>query len=318
MNDLALFLQLSVQLATPFLLATLGGILCEKVGHLNLGIEGMMMLGALSGFITSYNTTNPFLGIVMAAIGGVLGSLIYAFITVTLKGNQTVTGFAITTFGVGFANFAGMKYQSFILPPEITGALGTKELPGLSHIPIFGKMIFSQSPLVYFSIIIAVVLFLYFKKTRFGLAARIVGESPSTADAVGINVDLYKYVHILVGGALCGLAGGYLSMVYVPYWQNDITAGIGWIAVALIIFSAWNPVRAIFSCYLFGILKGLAIKYQGTSLAIGGLELSLSSQIMDMMPYVLTIVVLVITAVSSKNKSVGPASVGRSYFGEDR
>lgn len=318
MNELALFLQLSIQLGTPFLFGTLGGILCEKVGNMNLGIEGMMMMGAFFGFAAGFVTTNPVLAVLAAMVGGALGALIYAVITVTLKGNQTVTGFALTIFGSGLANFLGKPYSSQIMSNSVTSALGTHGIPGLEKIPVLGAAVFSQSLFVYFSIILAVGLLFYYQKTRFGLAARMVGESPATADASGINIDLYKYVHILLGGALCGLGGAYLSLVYVPYWQDNITAGIGWIAVALVIFSGWNPVKAVFGCYLFGILKALAVKFQGVTISVLGLDIAVASQVMDMIPYVLTVVVLVISAVTSKNRSVGPASVGKSYFREDR
>jgi simple sugar transport system permease protein len=224
----------------------------------------------------------------------------------------------LTIFGTGLANFLGKKYSSTIMHGNITSALGTHAIPGLKDIPVIGTAIFSQSLFVYFSIIMAVVILLYYKKTRFGLAARMVGESPATADASGIHVDLYKYVHILLSGAFCGLGGAYLSLVYVPYWQDNITAGIGWIAVALVIFSGWHPVKAVLGCYLFGVLKALPLKFQGVTLTVLGMKVTVASQIMDMIPYILTVVVLVVAAITSKNRSVGPASVGKSYFREDR
>ena len=318
MDAFAKFMQLAVQLGTPFLLATLGGICCEKVGNLNLGIEGMMMMGAFCGFWAALTSGNIFLGVAAAFLGGVLCALIYGFITITLMGNQTVTGFAMATFGAGLANFLGRNYSSNILSSEIIAPIGTKVIPGLSRIPVLGTMLFSQNVLVYAAILIAVILAVYFGKTNAGLSARIVGENPATADASGIHVVRCKYLHVLLGGGLCGLGGGYLSMVYVPYWQNDITAGMGWIAVALVIFSGWNPARAIFGCYLFGILKALAIKYQGITFTLLGLNFSVSSQLMDMMPYILTVAVLVISSITSRNKAVGPTSVGRAYFREDR
>ena len=179
MNELSLFLQLSVQLGTPFLLGTLGGILCEKVGNLNLGIEGMMILGAFSGFAAGFHTHSVLLAVLAAMAGGVGGALIYAVITVTLKGNQTVTGFALTIFGTGFANFMGKRYSSQIMDSAVTAALGTHSIPGLSKIPVLGTAVFSQSLFVYFSILVAAVLCFYYQKTRFGLAARMVGESPA-------------------------------------------------------------------------------------------------------------------------------------------
>ena len=298
MKDLALFLQLSVQLGTPFLLATLGGIMSEKAGHLNLGIEGMMMLGSFFGFMVGIRTESPVLAVLAAAAGGAFGALIYAVITVTLKGNQTVTGFALTIFGTGFANFLGKAYSGQMMSSAVTSVLGTHKIPGFSNIPVLGTAIFSQSLFVYFSLLAAIAMWVYYQKTRPGLAVRMVGENPGAADASGIHVNLYKYIHVVLGGALCGLAGAYLSLVYVPYWQDNITAGIGW--------------------YLFGILKGMALKFQGVTISIFGLNLSLASQVMDMMPYILTVLVLLITAISAKNRSVGPASVGKSYFREDR
>lgn len=318
MDALALFLQLAIQMGTPFLLATLGGILCEKAGNLNLGIEGMMMMGAFSGFIAALKSANIFVGVLAALLGGGLGALIYAFISVTLKGNQVVTGFALATFGAGIANFLGKPFSSTILDPTIIAPLGVKNIPLLSRIPFLGTVLFSQDVLVYVSLILAVVIFIYLKYTRFGLALRMVGEDPATADASGVNVDKYKYIHITLGGALCGLAGGYLSMVYVPYWQDNITAGMGWIAVGLIVFSAWSSLKAVGACYLFGILKALAIKFQGVSFSVLGLQIAISSQILDMLPYILTIVVLVVAAVTARNRSVGPGGLGRPYFREDR
>ena len=309
MNELSLFFQSAVQLGTPFLLGTLGGILGEKVGNMNLGIEGMMMMGAYFGFLGGYITENPVLAVLFAILGGMIGALIYAVITVTLKGNQTVTGFALTIFGTGLANFLGKKYSSTIMHGSVTAALGTHTIPGLSKIPVLGTAIFSQSLFVYFSILAAIAMVFYYKKTRFGLAARMVGESPATADASGIHVDRYKYIHILISGAFCGLGGAYLSLVYVPYWQDNITAGIGWIAVALVIFSGWHPVKAVFGCYLFGVLKALALKFQGITFNVVGMEIAIASQVMDMIPYILTVVVLVVAAITSKNRSVGPASI---------
>lgn len=318
MSGFSLFLQSAVQLGTPFLFGTLGGIFCEKVGNMNLGIEGMMMMGAWFGFLGGYISQSPVVAVLFAVLGGMIGALIYGVIAVTLKGNQTVTGFALTIFGTGLANFLGKNHSSTIMHAAVTDALGTHAIPGLKHIPVLGTAIFSQSLFVYFSILLAVAILIYFKRTRFGLAARMVGENPATADASGIPVDRCKYVHILVGGALCGLGGAYLSLVYVPYWQDNITAGIGWIAVALVIFSGWHPLKAVLGCYLFGVLKALPLKFQGVSFTVLGMKISVASQIMDMIPYILTVVVLVVAAITSKNRSVGPAGVGKSYFREDR
>ena len=317
-NQWALFFQLAIQIGTPFLFATLGGILCEKVGHLNLGLEGQMLLGASFGFIVAYHTNSPLLAILVAGIAGLLGGLIYAVITVTLKGDQTVTGFSLTIFGTGLANFVGQKLTGLILPPEFSQAVGTVEIPLLKDIPFLGTALFTQSPYVHMGIILALVMVFYMKKTRFGLAMRMVGENPGAADASGIPVDLYKYVHIMAGGFLTGLGGAYLSLVYVSRWMDNITAGMGWIAVALIIFSTWSPTKAILGAYLFGVLKGLSIKFQGLQFALLGMNLSISSQIMDMLPYVMTILVLVFTTIRHKHGSQAPAALGKPYFREER
>lgn len=318
MNDLALFFQLSVQLATPFLLATLGGIMCEKAGHLNLGLEGIMMMGALFGFAVGFETHQPVLAVIAAAAGGGLGSLIYAVITVTLRGNQIVTGFALTIFGTGLANFLGKSHSSQIMDSAVTDALGTHSIPLLSQIPFLGRVFFTQDVLVYVSVILAVLLWFYYQKTSAGLCARMVGEDPATADAAGISVNANKYIHVVAGGMLAGLGGAYLSLTYVPYWQDNITAGMGWIAVALVIFSGWNPVKAVGGCYLFGVLRAIAIRFQGVSFSLLGVKFSLASQLMDMLPYLFTVLVLVFSAASLKKRSMGPASVGKPYFREDR
>lgn len=314
----ALFFQMAIQIGTPFLYATLGGILCEKVGHLNLGLEGMMLMGASFGFSVAYHTGNPLLAVLVAGLAGMVGALIYAFVTVTLKGDQTVTGFSITIFGTGISNFAGKALEGLILAPEFSAAMGTVEIPLLKNIPFLGTALFSQSLYVYMGIVLAVFLMWYMKKTRFGLAMRMVGENPAAADASGIPVDLYKYAHILAGGFLTGLGGAYLSLVYVGRWQESITNGQGWIAVALIIFATWNPLKAIFGAYLFGMLRSLSIKFQGVQLAFLGVNLSISSQIMDMLPYVMTVLVLVFTTIRRSHGSQAPAGLGKPYFREDR
>ncbi len=318
MNDLALFLKLAIQVGTPMLYGTLGGILCEKAGHLNLGIEGMMLLGASFGFATAFYSGSVPLAIAVAALAGGLGALLYAIVTVTFHANQTVTGFAITILGTGIANFSGRRLSNVILPKAFIDSINTNNLTLLKKIPFLGTMLFSHSYYVHAGIIVAILLYIYMNKTRPGLAMRMVGEDPAAADASGINVLRYKYLHIVTGGCLCGLGGAYLSLVYVPRWQDNITAGMGWIAVALVIFATWNPLKAIGGAYLFGILKGISIKYQNVSFNILGLDISISSQIMDMIPYVMTICVLVFTTLSKKRENQAPQWLGQSYFREDR
>lgn len=318
MNDLSLFLQLSVQLGTPLLFATLGGILNEKVGNLNLGIEGMMMVGACSGFAVAYHTGSPVLAILTAGLAALVTSLIYALVTVTFKGNQLVAGFSLTILGTGIANFAGNSLSGLTLAPGLIEKMGIRQVPLLSAIPLLGTMLFSQSVLMYLSLFAAVLLYLYMKKTSYGLIMRMVGENPAAADASGVNINMYKYIHIAIGGFLCGLGGAFLSLVFVPRWQDNITAGMGWIAVALVIFSSWNPIKAIFGAYLFGTLRALSIKFQVITLSLGKTDIVITSQIIDMLPYLLTIIILVLTTLSTKRENQAPAWLSKSYFREDR
>lgn len=318
MLALELFLQTSVQMGTHILIATLGGILCEKIGNTNLGIEGMMLMGAAVGFKTALATANPLAAFFVAGLAGLLGALIYAFITVTLRGNQVVTGLVLTIFGTGVSGFIGKSLAGKSLPESISNFFAAKTIPLLNKIPVIGKMFFDQSVYVYFGIFAAILMYLYFKYTQWGLNARAVGENPACADASGINVSLYKYIHICLGGFLCGVAGAYLSLVFVPRWQENITAGAGWIAVALIIFSTWNPLKAIFASYVFGALKGIGFKFQNINLELFGQKIIFSPHILDMIPYVATILVLVLMTFRKKKEYQAPQGLTIPYFREDR
>ena len=314
--SLGLFLQVAVQAGTHILFGILGGILFEKAGQTNLGTEGMMLMGAAFGYMAGFLTGNPFLAFICAGLAGSLGALIYALITVTLRGNQVVTGLVLTTFGSGLASYMSKTLSANILPEAVSQAFARKTLPLLNKIPVLGLMLFDQSLYVYISVLLAVFLFVYYKYTRLGLNIRAVGENPAAADASGIDVTRYKYIHILCGGFLCGLGGSYLSLSYVPRWQENITAGAGWISIALVIFCTWNPLKAIFAAWAFGALKGITFKFQ--SLTIAGKTIALSSQLLDMIPYLATVVVLVLMGLHFKKENQGPASLGRAYFREER
>lgn len=309
-----LFLKIAVQMGTPLLLATLGGIICEKVGHLNLGIEGMMLMGAVMGFFVASTTGNPFLSILCAGLFGAFGALLYAIITVTFRGNHTVTGLTLTIFGTALANFFGTDLVGIALPENISATFKDISIPGLSSLPIVGEALFNQSPYIYMSIFLAFGLWFYLAKTKIGLNIRAIGENPSSADASGINITLYKYVHILSGGFLCGLGGAYLSLVYIPRWQQNITNGQGWIAGALVIFATWSPIRAIFGAYLFGALRGMGISLQNVPI----FNVVISSQLLDIVPYLMTIIVLVFITIKKKPENQAPSALGMSYFREDR
>ncbi|MBQ2765654.1 MAG: ABC transporter permease [Clostridia bacterium] len=329
-EQLSLFLQSTVQMGTPILFGTLGGILNEKVGHTNLGVEGMMLMGACSGFMMGVNTGNPVLAILTSGLVGALCALIYAFITVTFMGNHVVTGLVLTIFGTGLSSFLGnmtievtnvigmlekKPYTQVQLPQSVAAPLSDFEVPYLSDIPILGNMIFSQSIYVYISIVFAVILAIYMKRTRFGLNMRMIGENPAAADASGINITAYKYIHILLGGFLCGMGGAYISLVSADQWKENLTAGIGWIAVALVIFATWDPVKAIFGAYFFGAMRALGPKLQNADIPIVG---HINSQFLDMIPYIMTIVVLIFITLRKKKEYQAPAALGSPYFREDR
>ncbi|MCR4790562.1 MAG: ABC transporter permease [Treponemataceae bacterium] len=314
LTSLGLFLQVSVQTGTHILFGILGGILFEKAGQTNLGTEGMMLLGAAFGYLAGSATGNPALAVLCAGLAGSVGALIYAFITISLQGNQIVTGLVLTTFGTGLASYMGKFLISTSMPDSIRNAFAICSIPGLSKIPVLGPMLFSQSIYVYISIFLAIILFLYYKYTRIGLNVRAIGENPAAADSSGINVTLYKYLHVLAGGFLCGMGGAYLSLVFVPQWQENITAGSGWIAVAFVIFCTWNPLKAILCAWAFGALSGLALKCQ--SIPIGSHVIP--GQILDMIPYLATIIVLVFMGLRFKPENQAPSSLGNGYFREDR
>lgn len=318
MVSLGLFLQLAAQSGTPLLFGTLGGILSEKAGNLNLGVEGMMMLGAMAGFYAGVVTGNPLLVILVSGCAGAFGALLYAIVAVTFKGNQIVTGLTLTIFGTGLANYFGQNITSWTLPESVTHAFRSIKIPYLSEIPIVGRMLFNQSFYLTLGLILAVTLWIYLNKTRLGLNLRMVGENPAAADASGISVNRYKYLHLMAGGFLCGMGGAYLSVVFITRWQVSLTAGLGWIAVALVIFSTWNPLLAILGGYFFGALRSLGLMLQNTQLSLFGLTFSVNAQLLDMLPYLMTIFVLVLTSIRDKKENQPPAWLGQPYFREDR
>lgn len=305
------FLFLAVQAGTPLLFATLGEIITEKVGNLNLGVEGMMLIGAVAGFSVGFATHSPLLAMLGAFIAGGLSALIFAFLTVTLRVNQVVTGLSLTIFGAGVSGFAGKALAGRVVPEEIKNFFAKIKIPGLGDIPLIGRVLFQQDWFIYFGYLLVAVVGIYLYKTKIGLNVRVVGENPSAADASGINVSLYKYVHILLGGALCGLGGAYLALVYVPAWQENITAGRGWIAVALVIFATWNPYKALAGSYFFGALSVVGLYLQK-------FDIRISLFLIDMLPYVVTIVVLIFISMKNVRENSPPKALGEPYFREDR
>lgn len=293
----------AIQAGTPLLLATVGEIYSERSGVLNLGLEGIMIMGALTAFLVSFRTGDVALAIVAAAIVGALLSFIHAFLSITLKANQIVSGLAISIFGLGVSGFLGRP-----LIGQIASKLQPAPIPFLQDIPVLGPILFSGDALIYLSIAVSLMLWFALFRTKFGLNIRSVGENPSMADSLGVNVDLTRYVCVLVGGALGGLGGAYLSIVYTPLWIEGMTAGRGWIAIALTIFAVWNPLRAILGAYMFGGVIALQFRLQ----AIGiGTE---TPQLLLMLPYFVTIGTLVLMSSATLRKRVGvPAALGNPY-----
>ncbi len=319
----------AVQFGTIIMFGSLGEILTEKSGNLNLGVPGIMYLGAFAGFASAYlyenNAANPIgivcilLALLCAFVAAAAGGLIYSFLTITLRANQNVTGLALTTFGMGVANFFGaylLQGEVYTAAP-ITNAAFTAKIPGLSTIPVIGEALFSYGFLAYAAILLAVVLHWFLNKTRSGLNLRAVGENPGTADAAGINVVKYKYIATVIGAGISGIGGLY----YVLDYNNGIWAttgqieALGWLAVALVIFTTWRPLNAIWGAYLFGLLYWL---YNFLPKLLGATNVERTQSLYQMIPYIVTILVLIVVSMRRKRESQPPASLGLAYFREER
>jgi len=305
------FLVAVVVASMPLLFATLGELLSEKAGNLNLGVEGMMLMGAVIGFRVGLATNSPILAVLAALLAGAFGAAMFAFLTVSLRANQVVTGLTLTIFGSGFAGLVGRDVVGVPLSLQLRNSFDAIPIPLLSKIPVIGKPLFDQDILVYFGFACVILILLYFKKTRIGLNTRAVGENAAAADASGINVNLYKYLNITAGGALCGLGGAYMTLVTIPVWQQDVVAGRGWIAVALVIFASWRPVKAWLGALLFGALSILGYRLQ----AMG---ISLSQYLVDMIPYIATILVVIVSTYKNRKEDLPPADLSNPYFREER
>ncbi len=305
MDTVILILAATVAAGVPLIFAALGELVVEKSGVLNLGVEGMMIVGAISAFIVAAETQQLWLAAVAGALAGSLMALIFGVITLSLMANQVATGLALTLFGVGLSAFIGLDYSSVALE-----GMKALSIPLLSSLPVVGKLLFSYDGLVYlaFALFFAVWWFLY--RSRAGLVLRAVGESPSSAHALGYPVIRIRYWAVLFGGAMAGLGGAYLSIAYTPLWADGMTAGRGWIALALVVFAAWRPGRVLVGALLFGGVTIAQFHVQGTGIEI-------PSQFLSMLPYVATIVVLVVI---SRDAGVirlnAPASLGQPYHNE--
>ncbi|MBS38423.1 MAG: ABC transporter permease [Thiotrichales bacterium] len=291
--------------STPLLLAATGELVVERSGVLNLGVEGMMVMGAVCGFVVSYNTGSPLLGVAAGVGAGIGMSMVFAFLTQTLVTNQVATGLALTLFGLGLSGLIGESY---------TGLPGVKlpplDIPALGDLPFLGPVLFGHDVIVYGSFVLLVVVAVVLKKTRLGLIIRATGGNHHSAHALGYPVLMVRYGCIAFGGACAGLAGGYLSLVYTPQWIENMCAGRGWIALALVVFSTWAPARLVVGAYLFGTVWIMGLYAQGLGLGI-------SSQLLSSLPYVVTIVALVIISGNRTLAKVNtPACIGQPFIVE--
>lgn len=305
MEEVLFILHRSIAFGTPLLLGTIGEIVAERAGVLNLGVEGMMSVGAVIAFGFSVYTGSPWLGVVIAALSVGVLSLLHSFASVNLRANQIVSGLALTMLGLGISGLLGKEFVG--LPPG--GTIRSMDLPMLKDIPLLGKVIFNQDLLVYISLALAIFTWFVLSRTRLGLNIRTVGENPAAADVSGIDVYRLRHLCIFFGGLLAGIAGAYLSLAYIPSWTEGMTGGRGWIVIGLTIFAFWSPLRAIICSYLFGLFYVLPYSLQPL-----GIHISL----LQSMPYLVTIVSLLVVSKESIRKRMGaPQALARAYVREE-
>lgn len=301
--ELTAILAGTVAAATPLIFAGLGELVSQRAGVINLGVEGMMLVGAIVGFaFASQYDFSVFTALIVGGFAGMLMSLIFAFFTLSLNTNQSACGLALTIFGIGISAFIGQNYVSLALP-----GLSNFNLPFLSDIPVLGPILFQQNYVVYLSILAFVAVWWVLTKTRLGLLLKAVGESPESAHAMGYNVLGIRYCAVLFGGMMAGVGGAFLSTVYTPMWIENMVGGRGWIAIALVVFAVWKPSRLMLGAYLFGGVTILQFHAQALGLRV-------PNELLAALPYVATIVVLVIISRDKKLLKMNlPASLGKTF-----
>ena len=297
----------AIRAGTPLLFASVGEILAERSGILNLGIEGMMLMGAFTGFSVTYITGNLWLAVFLAVIVGGVFAALHAFMSVTLRINQVVSGLALVFLGEGLSGFWGKAYVGLQIP-----SFQSVKLPLLGSIPYVGAILFDRNVLVYMGYVIVPIVWWFLYKTTAGMNLRAVGEAPAAADAKGINVSLTRYVYTIIGGFFSGLAGAYISLAYTPMWVQNMTAGRGWIAVALVIFAIWDPVIAMLGAFAFGGISVLNFSFQI-------IQLPIPVNITNMFPYIFTIFVMLFASSDKIKKKFGvPSALGIPYSREEK
>lgn len=287
----------TVQAGTPLLYATLGEIIAERSGVLNLGVEGMMIVGAFFAFLGLHLTNSPWIGVCAGAVAGTAMAAIHAFLCITLRGNQVVSGLALTILGLGLADYLGGPFMG-----TITQGFTPFPFPALSELPVLGKALFRQDALVYLSYLFPPLLWFFLRHTRWGLGLRAAGENPAAVRAVGLSVTKFRWAGTLFGGALAGVGGAYLSLAYTHTWTNNLSAGRGWVAVALVIFAFWRPLRAVAGAYLFSGIIILRMNAQAHGIPI-------PSSLLHMLPYLLTLAALLFSSLRGKGRGA-PACLG--------
>ena len=313
-------LAATLAMGTSLTYATLGEVYTEKTGILNLGMEGIMLMGALTGFATAFSTGNLYLAILVAMLVGAFFSLIHAFLCISMRANQVVSGLAITMFGTGMANFLGQRLgpesNSFNLcGMNLAAKFDNIAIPGLSKIPIVGAL-FDVSVLTYALYLIIPFAWFFMYKTKHGMVVRSVGENPRTAAAMGISVSKIRYIYTVIGGMFAGLGGACLSLSFTPSWNDGMTGGKGWIVIALVIFAAWNPGRVVIGTLIFGGITSLQF-----SLQAAGFEMVIPTQFLAFSPYLITLVVLTgMTIINQKKKGsfASPTALGTSFAIDDK
>lgn len=291
-----------VGLTTPILLAALGELVVEKAGVLNLGVEGMMLMGAICGFGATVSTFNPWIGILGAAAGGALSSMLFAVLVLELNSNQVATGLALTIFGTGLSSLMGLSYVGFIAP--VFGSIFPASLASDPYL----KVIFGYSPIVYFALAMVPIVAWFLKSTRSGMILRAVGENDLSAHSIGYSVKGVRYAAIAFGGAMAGIGGAYFSMVITPMWAEKMTAGRGWIALALVVFAGWRAGRLLVGAYFFGILMALELYAKAAGFSF------LPSQFWAAMPYLMTVVALSVISMRDRSGGNAPACLGKPFL----
>lgn len=327
LDVITLFIFNIVIYSIPLLYGTCGEIMVEKSGSLDLGVEGTMAIGAVFGFLAGCASDNLFVGVLVGFLAGAIVGALFSFFTVTLQANQNVTGLTITTFGVAMyffiGNGLGTKWPNYKESANLVKGFSDIDIPLLSKIPVIGKAFFSHNILVYFAVILAILIWVYFEKTVPGLKLRSIGENPGAADSLGVKVTLYKYIHVMIGSGIMGIGGLYMGLNMGGTFEgsNCWINGYGWIAIALVIFANWSTSRAILGTFVFGFFNTLRVYNAPLATtfpnALGWLS-KIPSHFFSALPFIITLLVLIFDSVNKNKRSNEPAAKGLNYYREDR